>query len=116
MTGDGKKPGLWPSLATVLGADSFKEGNEATKWETFFASESAWAMELESEIERVKSLRVEALNADGRSSNPPAHSIFDVPSAGFGLGSKSCNGNSLTTSGATKPLLSAVEPRLFDPT
>ena len=88
MTGDGKKPGLWPSLATVLGADSFKEGNEATRWETFFASESAWAMELESEIERVKSLRVEALNADGRSSNPPAHKIFDVPSAGFGAGVK----------------------------
>jgi hypothetical protein len=39
MIGDGTRPGLWPSLETVLGADSFKEDNEATRWETFFASE-----------------------------------------------------------------------------
>jgi hypothetical protein len=30
-TGDGLKNGLWPSLVTVLGADSLKEGNEATR-------------------------------------------------------------------------------------
>ena len=88
MIGDGTTPGLWPSLATVLGADSFKEDNEATRWETFFASDSAWAQELESEIGRVKSLRVNALAADGRSNNPPAHDIFDVPSEGFGAGVK----------------------------
>jgi hypothetical protein len=87
MIGDGTTPGLWPSLATALRADSFKEGNEATRWETFFASDSAWAQELESEIERVKSLREIALSADGRSNNSPAH-IFDVPSTGFGAGVK----------------------------
>ena len=53
MIGDGTTPGLWPSLAAALGADSFKEDNETTRWETFFASGSAWAQELESEIERV---------------------------------------------------------------
>ena len=88
MVGDGTTPGLWPSLAAVLGADSFREGNEATRWETFFASDSAWAQELESEIERVKSLRENALAADGRSNNPPAHGIFDAPSEGFGAGVK----------------------------
>ena len=88
MIGDGTTPGLWSSLATVLGADSFKEDNKATRWETFFASDSAWAQELESEIGRVKSLRVNALAADGRSNNPPAHDIFDVPSEGFGAGVK----------------------------
>jgi len=56
-----------------------KEGNEATRWETFFASGSVWAQEFESEIERVKTLRVVALEADGRSSNPPAHGISTYP-------------------------------------
>jgi hypothetical protein len=43
MIGNGTTPGLWPSLATALGADSFKVGNEAMRWEIFFASDSAWA-------------------------------------------------------------------------
>ena len=46
MIGDGRTSGLWPSLAAVLGADSFREGNEATRWEIFFAIDSAWAQEL----------------------------------------------------------------------
>ena len=105
MIGDSisTKPGLWPSLAAILGTDSFKEGNEATRWETFFASGSVWAQELESEIERVKTLRVDALEADGRSNNPPAHEIFDVPTVGFGLGSQSCNADYSTTFAHTKP-------------
>jgi len=50
-----KEKGLWPPLVVNLGTNSFKEGNEATRWKTFFVSESAWAQEL------VKTLRIDAL-------------------------------------------------------
>jgi hypothetical protein len=39
MTDDGKIPELWPSFATILGVGLFKEGNEATRSETVFASD-----------------------------------------------------------------------------
>ena len=81
-------PGLWPSLAPILGADSFKEGHEETRWEAFFSSGSKWAQELESEIERVKALRQSALAAAGRSANAPASAVFDTPTEGFGNGVK----------------------------
>jgi hypothetical protein len=81
-------PGLWPALATILGADSFKKGNEEARWEVFLSSESKWAQELESEIERVKALRQSALAAAGRSTNAPASEVFDAPTEGFGNGVK----------------------------
>ena len=88
MVGTSSTPGLWPSLAPILGADSFKEGNEETRWEAFFSSESKWAEELESEIERLKALRQSALAAAGRSANAPASAVFDTPTEGFGNGVK----------------------------
>jgi hypothetical protein len=88
MVGTAAAPGLWPSLAPILGADSFKEGHEETRWEAFFSSGSKWAQELESEIERVKALRQSALAAAGRSANAPASAVFDTPTEGFGNGVK----------------------------
>ena len=54
-------------LATVLG--------------TFFASDNAWAQELESNIERANK---GTLKAGGSSNNISTHDIFDGPNAGFG--------------------------------
>jgi hypothetical protein len=88
MVGTSSTPGLWPSLAPILGADSFKEGHEETRWQAFFSSESRWAQELEAEIERVKALRQSALTAAGRSANKPASEVFDAPTEGFGNGVK----------------------------
>jgi hypothetical protein len=88
MAGTDTTPGLWPSLAPLLGVDSFKKGNEDTRWNAFFSSGSEWAQELKSEIERVKALRQTALTAADRSANPPACSAFDVPTEGFGNGIK----------------------------
>jgi hypothetical protein len=46
MVGTTDAPGLWPALATTLGVDSFKKGNEETRWEVFFSSESKWPKSL----------------------------------------------------------------------
>ena len=63
LMGDETTPGLWPSLAPLLGAESFHEKNSATRWATFFASGSAWASALQSEIARFKDMRAQAIQA-----------------------------------------------------
>jgi hypothetical protein len=80
------EPGLWPSLASVLGAESFSKQNEDRRWEAFFNSGSAWAEALHSEITRVKDLRSKALEAANKSTSPPESKIFDVRNEAFGKG------------------------------
>ena len=53
--------GLWPSLASVLGADSFHDGNEDRRWEHFYASGCPYALELRSEWIRLQNLYHDAL-------------------------------------------------------
>jgi hypothetical protein len=54
LMGNESEPGLWPSLAPILGAKSFHKENEDQRWEVFFNSGSAWAEALRSEITRVR--------------------------------------------------------------
>ena len=49
MMGNERTQPLWPSLAGVLGADSFN--HVKTCWQTFFDSGSEWAAEFKSEIQ-----------------------------------------------------------------
>ena len=87
--GTDRTPALWPSLAPLLGAGSFKDENPATRWTTFFASGSAWADALSDEITRVKTLRMTALAAAGYdAASPPKSELFDKPHAAFGAGHK----------------------------
>ena len=82
--GDERTQPLWPSLADVLGAESFKKNHVKTCWQTFFDSGSEWAAEFKSEIQRVKDLRAQAITAAGLEA--PANEIFDKPDNGFGHG------------------------------
>jgi hypothetical protein len=84
MMGNERTQPLWPSLADVLGADSFKKNQVDTCWQTFFDSGSEWAAEFKSEIKRVKGLRARAITAAGLET--PANEISDKPDNGFGHG------------------------------
>ena len=84
IAGTESAPTLWPELVTLLGEDSFKKDNEETRWQAFFASDSAWATEMQSEITRVKGLRNAALAEAGLSASPPEHAVFDASPMGFG--------------------------------
>ena len=89
LMGTDRTPALWPSLAPILGADSFKDENTATRWTTFFESSSAWAKAFSEEITRVKALRTTALTAAGYdTASPPESELFDKPNAAFGAGHK----------------------------
>jgi hypothetical protein len=116
VIGDGKAPWLWPSLATALGADSFKEGNEAAIWETFFTFDSAWAQELESENERVNPSAKTPSEQKDAATILQHTTISTYPPRGSELGSKSCNADSSTILGVMKPLPLPAEPQRFDPT
>ena len=82
MMGNERTAPLWASLADVIGADSFKEGNVGTCWQHFFDSGSEFAKEFDSEITRMKELRTEAFAAAQR--QPTANEIFDAPNNRFG--------------------------------
>ena len=56
---------LCPLLQGVLGADSFRAGNEDRQWRTFFQSGLPAAKEMQAEIQRVKGLYAEACTAAG---------------------------------------------------
>ena len=84
----GTEPGLWPSLSSILGAESFHKENEDQRWRVFFNSGSAWAEALRSEIARVKDLRAKAIEKANKSDNPPESKVFDVCDEGFGKGIK----------------------------
>jgi len=86
--GNDTEPGLWPSLAPILGEKSFHEENEDKRWEVFFNSGSAWAEALHSEINRVKDLRTKALEAANLSTSPPESKLFDARDEAFGQGIK----------------------------
>jgi len=86
--GNEVEPGLWQSLASVLGAESFFKENEDKRWEVFFNSGSAWAEALHSEITRVKDLRSKALEAAEKSTSPPESKVFDVRNEALGKGIK----------------------------
>ena len=88
-TGDRHEdPGLWPSLASMLGKESFHSGGENKRWERFFQSSNPWAEEMKAEIERVKTLQQSALAAAGLGEAPPTSEVFDQPAEGFGAGIK----------------------------
>ena len=84
LMGDETTPGLWPSLAPLLGAESFHEKNSATRWATFFASGSAWASALQSEIARFKDMRAQAIQAAHYSTELTENKVFDAPAEAFG--------------------------------
>jgi hypothetical protein len=87
MMGDDNEDGLWPSLAPVLGPNSFKKANSTTRWSTFFASDSEWAAEMKLEIERIKALRTTSLKSAGYDeADFPKSDAFDAPTEGFGYG------------------------------
>jgi len=77
----GKSP-LWPTLAAVIGENSFDEVNKDRRWNTFWNSGSEFAAEHKSEVLRIMELRAKAALATGKA--PPESSIFDVPAEGFG--------------------------------
>ena len=77
--------GLWPSLASVFGAKSFHEGNEANRWKHFYSTGCPYAKELRSEWLRLQGLHQTALsaaqNADTSQSPDP---ILSASPEGFG--------------------------------
>ena len=75
MMGNERTKPLWPSLADVLGADSFRKNHVDTCWQTLLDSGSEWAAEFKSEIKRDKELRARAITAAGLET--PANEIFD---------------------------------------
>jgi len=88
LMGNESEPGLWPSLAPILGAKSFHKENEDQRWKTFFESGSAWADALKGEIVRVQNLRSDALKAADKDASPPESKVFDTTIEAFGKGIK----------------------------
>ena len=74
---------LCPLLQGVLGADSFRAGNEDRRWRIFFQSGLQAAKEMQEEIQRLKGLYAEACAAAGDEgvNNP----LFATPDEGFGM-------------------------------
>ena len=70
------------SLGDVIGAGSFNENHNTALWQRFFDSGSEFAAELDSEITRVKQLRIEEFAAAQR--QPTAKETFDAPNNRFG--------------------------------
>ena len=77
-------PGLWQSLATVLGDDSFNDANEKQRWATLCASGSRFGEALKAEWQRLQQLRTEAMAAAG--AQDATKSILDADHNSFGHG------------------------------
>jgi hypothetical protein len=80
-------PGLWNSLASILGQRSFDHSNRATCWSHFHGLGSSFGSDHFSLIELVKSRYVcchSALNVDVSEQE----NIFSAPTSGFGIGVK----------------------------
>ena len=74
---------LCPVLQGVLGADSFRAGNEYRRWQTFFQSGLQAAKEMQEEIQRLKGLYAEACTAAGDEGVDDP--LFATPDEGFGM-------------------------------
>ena len=74
---------LCPLLQGVLGADSFRAGNEDRQWRTFFQSGLQAAKEMQEEIQRMKGLYAEACTAAGDEGVDDP--LFATPDEGFGM-------------------------------
>ena len=117
LMGTDRTPALWPSLAPILGADSFKDENTATRWTTFFESSSAWAKAFSEEITRVKALRTTALTAAGYdTASPPESELFDKPRAAFGAGHKKFSETYSKRSARLRPKPNSAGPATFSAT
>jgi hypothetical protein len=80
-------PGLWNSLASILGRGSFDHSNRATCWSYFHGSGSSFGSDHFSLIELVKGRYAcchSALNVDV----PEQEHILSAPTSGFGIGVK----------------------------
>ena len=77
-------PGLWQSLATVLGDDSFNDANEKQRWAALYASGSRFGEALKAEWQRLQQLRTEAMAAAG--AQDATKSILDADHNSFGHG------------------------------
>ena len=73
---------LCPLLQGVLGADSFRAGNEDRQWQAFFQSGLPAAVEMQAEIQRVKGLYEAACAAAGDEEGDDP--LFATPDEGFG--------------------------------
>ena len=74
---------LCPLLQEVLGADSFRAGNEDHQWQAFFQSGLPAAVEMQAEIQRVKGLYEAACTAAGDEEG--GDPLFATPDEGFGV-------------------------------
>ena len=80
-------PGLFPSLSTTLGVNSFDDANKASRWNYFLSSESKLAAEFSSEYNKGKEVittLINQLHLPAGADRPS--SIFDEPIEGFGYG------------------------------
>ena len=77
-------PGLWQSLATVLGDDSFNDANEKQRRAALYASGSCFEEALKAEWQRLQQLRTEAMAATG--AQDATKSILDADHNSFGRG------------------------------
>ena len=74
---------LCPLLQGILGADSFRAGNEDRQWQAFFQSGLPAAIEMQAEIQRVKGLYETACAAAGDEEGDDP--LFATPDEGFGM-------------------------------
>ena len=56
------RPGLWPSLTSILGNNSFHPDNAEHRWQFFFNSGSPYGTELKSEWTRLQDLKAELIH------------------------------------------------------
>jgi hypothetical protein len=79
--------GLWPSLASVFGADSFHDKNVGNRWEHFYSTGCPYALELRSEWLRLQGLYHDALTtAQDTLTTPTGDPIFRAAPECFGAG------------------------------
>ena len=45
LVSSASSPGLWQSLASIIGNDSIKDGNEKQRWTALYACEVSWCVQ-----------------------------------------------------------------------
>ena len=82
LVSSGSTPGLWQSLTSILGDDSFTDGNEKQRWTAFYASGSRFGEALKAEWQRLQQLRSAAMAAAGLDN--AGESVLDADTNSFG--------------------------------